>query len=205
MEEPLLIVVHPSYIVQGTGWVDERHRRMYGDYGLYLRRVMTEVTRRGDCLVMPYKKDELPFRMPKRAEVWRDRGNGYAELVDKLKRKHATKVELCGEFLWQYYKEPSIEDVRKARESWPQEKFKELERIYENKGKLTEEDLEDLGLTKTKPFQELLLSMMFAGNTVIDGCVRHVARALSDFDVNIIRELCYPLKEPGTNPYISSK
>ena len=210
----MLLVIHPCYFLQNI--VEEFTPRSpsilmlenlelrlleedYGNYKDYLQKLYEEILqRRNNCILFLYKTP-LPFDVPEEVEIILDGKNGYKKLIKKLRDEKIENVEICGEFLWYYGRSVKPEEIRKIAESLPPEQKLIIENMLENNRDLDFRKLKKIGIN-IRPFLELFYSGL--GNyDIYDGCVKHMKYKLEreGFSVKIIRELCYPAKEPKLN------
>ena len=196
MEDDLLLVVHLGYCFNDLTWLDKSLQKKYGKYRNYLKRIKRSIYARKNCMILLYEDDELPFEVPEKAEIIRDYGNGTREAIERLKNKQVRNIDICGEVLWWYVKTPKLEEITEMRKKLPKEKVKALEDLLDKKGKLDISDFTRTGIVHEKAFLEYLYSFTHSEDEVRAGCVQIVKDELKDFSVNIIRELCYPIKEP---------
>jgi hypothetical protein len=204
MGNKILLAVHPGYASNSAGWLGDEIEEKYGKYESYLGRLRRAVRARRDCILLMYKDDELPFGVPEEAEIIRDTTDGYEELIERLKSRAVTDIDLCGEFLWSYGRSVKMEDVKEVTKTWPDEKKAELYDILQKKGKLRLGDLVEVGVANTEPFTKLLVSFLYDEKEVRGGCVETAKDNLKGFSVRIVRELCYPTKDPKSGLQIKT-
>ena len=197
-----MLVVHPGYwSLQGIldegifDWI----KKYYGDYNTYLKRLKKAVWTRKNYIIFPYKNDSLPFDISEEAEVISDNHN-YEEFIEKLRKRGVTDIDLCGEVLWCYeekvYSEVEVGKIKEVGKNLLPYERDFLNYILAGKDDSELIDLiylEDQGLEV-----DMFTHLSKTDLKVKDGCVISVKNNLkNDFSVRILRELCYPTKEPG--------
>ena len=191
MEDDLLLVIHAGYYIGNVGWDDSLKER-YGDYNRYLKKLCKGILSRKNSIFLPHKKDDLPpFDLPEGTETIDDE----EILIETLKKREVTAIDICGEFLWYYGRIVGTKEIMEVAKSLPPRKRKMIENKVNNNEDLDFRLLNKQGID-TKPFLNLFESA-YEASEILDGCVKHIRYKLgSDFSVNIVRGLCYPIKEP---------
>lgn len=179
--DSILVAVHPGY-ARNRGHVSDR----YGNYEEYLSRLRDAVWSQSSMIFL-YRTDIPPFELPENAEVMHDfdrntgRGVNARRLISRLKDKGVSKVDIGGEFLWEYFRlisEDFVDSIRKDP----------TEIIEEARG--------DPLFKKMSLDAQSIIKYMDRFN-VRCCCVQTVYDGLShDFDVRLGRDLCYPTINP---------
>lgn len=187
MSSPALVVVQLGYVAN-RGLISD----VYGDYGVYLSRVKNAVSSTSSIIFL-YRRAKVPFELPDTTELIIGERHT-KKLIDRLKERMVNNVDICGELLW-YYGGDINENLKSYSKKLPKDRRIQLGKVLENTSILEptriakKADLDPLEFTK---------EVFYTGSEVRDGCVKNVYDILSsEFDVKIIRELCYPITEPS--------
>lgn len=199
--ENLLFVVHPGYWFWGMtlfehiqNWIN----KYYGDYDDYLKKLEKEIWTRRNCIMFPYKNHDLPFDIPEETEVIRNYRN-YEELIEKLRKRGITDLDICGEVLWSY-EEMGNSEVKVGEIKEVGKNLLPYERDFLNHildGKDDSELIDIMYMEEQRLDIDAFTHLSKIELKPKDGCVITAKNKLkNDFNVRIIRELCYPIKEP---------
>lgn len=193
MVKPVLVAIHVGYLANMCPeWGG------YNGYDVYLTRVRDEMWSQNVMLFL-YKRNRVPFELPPHVEVVRDSARGYntKRLISRLREEKFDKIDVCGEELW-WSDAPNLDkNLKRYAEKLAPEKRLQFEEAL-----LRTHVLEPIGFARRLDLNpaEFMKEVFLTGSEVVPGCAKIYFDELSgEFptaEVNIRRELCYPLVDP---------